>query len=427
MNKKRFLYTVPLALVLLLGACGKNDSSSVESSKSEASQSTTISSSTQSSKLESSSSVESKPSSEVSSTVQPVSTNTPSTNTTPTTNTNTNNTNNTGNTNNTSHSTTNTNSPTQSDSGSSANPGSSTDSSGGESSSELPTNAAYYVRYDEQEIALKENNGNLLENQEAEYKGELGNIIKNKEIVILDESKNPITENIGPDKDNNNIVISEGKYVVHNDAENASIYFKKWKDGGMSFYVSGYHDHVSAGLGHRKTRSDGGRHRFFDQTHFPGARPLRAVLHGPGLHFRDSGGDGYEHAGLHKTVTRRHQHFGLGDKVPEHFTGDVEVRNHSALHRTDRLDIQRTTVQHPVRLLPNRDHLFGQCIDSDHGRLGENDPLVLHIHKAVRRPQIDPDVAGKKLCQFLMYHRDFLQSDFSVPAENRRIYTRTAI
>ena len=243
MNKKRLLYTVPLALVLLLGACGKNDSSSVESSKSEASQSAAISSSSQSSKLESSSSVESKPSSEVSSTMQPVSTNPPSTNTTPTTNTNTNNTNNTGNTgntNNTSHSTNNTSNSTQSDSNSSANPGSGTGSSGGESSSELPTNAAYYALYDEQEIALVENNTNLLENQIAEYRGELGNVEKNKTIAILDDQKNPIVQGIGPEEHDNNVVTSEGNYVIHNDATNASVIFKKWQDGGMSLYVSGY-------------------------------------------------------------------------------------------------------------------------------------------------------------------------------------------
>ena len=171
------------------------------------------------------------------------------------------------------------------------------------------------------------------------------------------------------------------------------------------------HDHVSVGLRNRKSRSDCRRHRLLDQKHLTRAGMLGTVLHGAGLHLGDPGGNRHEHTGLHQTVPGRHQHLRLRYEVPEHLLGDLEVRDHTALHGPDRLDVQGTAIQHPVCFLPNRDHLFGHRVYGDHGRFGKNDPLVFHIDKAVRRPQINPDVAGKKLCQSLMYHRDFLQSD----------------
>ena len=37
----------------------------------------------------------------------------------------------------------------------------------------------------------------------------------------------------------------EFQFAIHNDAENISVYFKNWKDGGHSFWITGYEKDAS--------------------------------------------------------------------------------------------------------------------------------------------------------------------------------------
>ena len=64
------------------------------------------------------------------------------------------------------------------------------------SSSVVPEVTKYYALYDNQEIAFdKVNDATILEGQSAEYKAVLGHVEKGKSIAILDNNKQPLTEN----------------------------------------------------------------------------------------------------------------------------------------------------------------------------------------------------------------------------------------
>ena len=233
MKKKRFLFTSALALTLLLSACGGNtknssSSSSIES-KSDSSQSPISSSSSNkgsSSSAKSESSIQPSsqsdpassavssseaPSSSKASSVEPASSTQPA-------------------------------SSAQSTSSASA----STTSGQPASSSQAPAAYAYYALYDNQEIGLAEDNNYLADGQIAQYRATLGNIEADKEIFILDSNKQEIQNNFGAEPGLNNVKTNEyGKYLIHNDAENAFVIVKLWQENNWTnFYVSGYEEEV---------------------------------------------------------------------------------------------------------------------------------------------------------------------------------------
>ena len=113
--------------------------------------------------------------------------------------------------------------------------------SSGEVPPEPPVGGTYYVSVGGVEAELVTNTGaTLLENQTGEYYAEFASVQKDAALVFYDAEKNAITESIGPDSGDNNGVGSAGSFHIHNDAENVTVYFKTWQDGGHSFWVTGY-------------------------------------------------------------------------------------------------------------------------------------------------------------------------------------------
>ena len=225
MEKKRFLYTSVLALALVLSACGgKTNKSSSSSNKSSAS-------SAQSSVVSSSNATNSSKSSSVSSTSVSSSEVTPATSST-----------------------------VSSEPSSSAQPQSSAASSSGgqqttstpqqssstpaQSSSEVPVSRSFYAVYDGREIEIKPDDDQLAENQLAQFKATLGNVEKGKSITILDPQKNVMAEQFGAEPGDNNVIVNEGNYTIHNDATNAFVLVKTWESGWTNFYISGYEEEV---------------------------------------------------------------------------------------------------------------------------------------------------------------------------------------
>ena len=113
------------------------------------------------------------------------------------------------------------------------------------SSSVVPEVTKYYVLYDNQEIAFeKVNDATILEGQAAEYKAVLGHVEKGKSIAILDNNKQPLTENFNAETGDNNVISEESGYVIHNKADNVFVLVKEWLSGWTNFYVSGYAETV---------------------------------------------------------------------------------------------------------------------------------------------------------------------------------------
>ena len=88
----------------------------------------------------------------------------------------------------------------------------------------------------------KNTSASLAEGQKAEYYVEGKNVTKNQALVFAANSV-AITSHIGGDEGSNTVFTTVEEVTsakIHNDKENANIYFKVWNDGGYSVYVTGY-------------------------------------------------------------------------------------------------------------------------------------------------------------------------------------------
>ena len=102
---------------------------------------------------------------------------------------------------------------------------------------------AYYVSVGVHQYGLSVfTGGSLLENQTGEYYVEGLTVATDEALVFYDSENNPITEKIGPNSGDNNGVATDSGFKIHNSADNVTIYFQTWQDGGHSFWVTGYED-----------------------------------------------------------------------------------------------------------------------------------------------------------------------------------------
>ncbi len=89
---------------------------------------------------------------------------------------------------------------------------------------------------------IKNTSASLAEGQKAEYYVEGKNVKKGDALVFAADTV-AITSHIGGDEGSNTVFTTVEEVTsakIHNDKDNANIYFKVWNDGGYSVYVTGY-------------------------------------------------------------------------------------------------------------------------------------------------------------------------------------------
>ena len=105
--------------------------------------------------------------------------------------------------------------------------------------------ATYYVQIGEADPVelAKDEEYSLAENQKAQYEVALTEL-KEGDKVTFYAGEEAITEKIGSepeDEENKNLIQTvEGEFIINNDADESTIYFKTWNDGGYSFWATGY-------------------------------------------------------------------------------------------------------------------------------------------------------------------------------------------
>ena len=110
---------------------------------------------------------------------------------------------------------------------------------------EPPVEVAYTIQVGEEEpVALVKNEtASLEEGQLAQYEATLTTLGEGEAVVFYADGV-AITDKIGSDtedEENKNLIQgSVGSFIIHNDADSSTIYFKTWSDGGMSFWATGY-------------------------------------------------------------------------------------------------------------------------------------------------------------------------------------------
>ena len=81
------------------------------------------------------------------------------------------------------------------------------------------------------------------QNQTGNYTAEIPSVVMNEEVHFFRDDME-IIERIGSepeDNENHNLITGvAGSFAIHNDAENVTVYFKTWDDGGYSFWATGY-------------------------------------------------------------------------------------------------------------------------------------------------------------------------------------------
>ena len=85
----------------------------------------------------------------------------------------------------------------------------------------------------------------------------------------------------------------------------------------------------------------------------------------------------------------------LLEEVPKHHLGHVDIRDHTVLERTDRLDPLGRSPEHALRLEADPHDATAALLDGDHGGLVEDDALTLHVHEGIGRPEINGDVVDR--------------------------------
>lgn len=108
-----------------------------------------------------------------------------------------------------------------------------------------PITSGFYVtvdgtRYDYEDLGLD----GCPENQTGNYMSPQIDVSANATVCFYKDGDIEIIENIGSEPEDNenrnNIVGTPGNFYIHNDAENVTVYFKTWDDGGYSFWATGY-------------------------------------------------------------------------------------------------------------------------------------------------------------------------------------------
>jgi hypothetical protein len=86
----------------------------------------------------------------------------------------------------------------------------------------------------------------------------------------------------------------------------------------------------------------------------------------------------------------------LVDKVPEHFLGDVKVRDHTVAEGAHGNDVTRRSAHHLLGLCTDGHHLLGLLVDGNHGWLVDHDALPLHHDEGCGGAEVYTDVAREQ-------------------------------
>ena len=101
------------------------------------------------------------------------------------------------------------------------------------------------------------------------------------------------------------------------------------------------------------------------------------------------------------TRTRGRAHLGeaivdLGDEVPNHLLGHVEVADHPVAQRADGDDVGRRAADHPLRLGADGQDALRPRVHGDHRWLADDDAAVADGDERVRGAEVDPDVVAEE-------------------------------
>jgi hypothetical protein len=148
-------------------------------------------------------------------------------------------------------------------------------------------------------------------------------------------------------------------------------------------------DHVAGRCLDREAHTDGRSHGLVDHVDTLRAGGHRGGAHGAALELGDARGNADDHPRLDAENA-----FGgdLLEEMTEHHFRHVHVGDHAVFERTDRLDPLGRAAEHALGLEPDAHDATAALLDGHHGGLVEDDPLALHVHERVCRPEIDGDV-----------------------------------
>ena len=150
-------------------------------------------------------------------------------------------------------------------------------------------------------------------------------------------------------------------------------------------------DHVARRILHRKTDPDRRRHRFFDQINFARTGVRGGFADGAFFHFGNAGRHRDDHARPRAHAAAVH----FGDEMPQHRLGHFEIRDDAIFQRPHCDDVRRRAPEHALGLVAHRQHFDGAGLNRHDRGLAQHDALIFDINERVRRPEIDPDIAGE--------------------------------
>ena len=90
----------------------------------------------------------------------------------------------------------------------------------------------------------------------------------------------------------------------------------------------------------------------------------------------------------------------FADKVPEHCLCHLKIRNHTVFEWTDRDNVTRSSAQHTLCVITNRDYFVTAGLDSHDGRFPEDDPVILNVDQCVGCPKVDTHILGEHSEEF---------------------------
>ena len=113
------------------------------------------------------------------------------------------------------------------------------------------------------------------------------------------------------------------------------------------------------------------------------------VFHGPFFDLRNTTRHSNNHARTNHAAAVVH----LADEVAQHGFGDLEVRNHTVLQRTNGHDVARCAAEHSLGFIADGKNAVGSLLHGNDGGFTQNDTLVFHKDQSVGGPQINAYVA----------------------------------
>ena len=153
-------------------------------------------------------------------------------------------------------------------------------------------------------------------------------------------------------------------------------------------------DHVARGVGDGHARADGGGDGFSNETRTAGTRRQNRLANGALFHWGGAMGHADDDLGFGKCGA----FVDFADEVLDHLLSTVEIRDHPVAHRPDRLDGAGGAAEHQLGIFAHCQHLLFAVLDvvGHHGGFVQHDPLAAHVHKRVRRAEVDGHVGREE-------------------------------